>query len=132
MSLSPPPGGGSLRVPRGLVTFHWSPPSRERGPPACCVLEPKGPACQNWLPSTKLSGSPSVRCASMTVAGPNWIAGTGFTVVATEAELLFGFGSLVEPETEAVFVITPVCVGLTVMSAELLAAAARLPNVQVT
>jgi hypothetical protein len=35
------------------------------------VLVPQGPDSQKPVPSMKLSGSPSVRCASITVAGLN-------------------------------------------------------------
>src|SRR6266545_3115585 len=67
-SVSPPPGPGSGRRPTGLSTCQ-SRPSVERWMNEFCVEVPHGPDSQKPVPSMKFNGSPSVRCASITVAG---------------------------------------------------------------
>src|ERR1043166_6022201 len=69
MSVSPPPGPGSGLSPAGLSTWNESPPSVERWMNELFVVVPQGPDSQ-MLPfwSKWSSGSPSVRCASTTVA----------------------------------------------------------------
>src|SRR5919197_6142626 len=69
MSVSPPPGPGSGRSPAGLSTWKESPLSVERWMNELLVVVPHGPDSQ-MLPfwSKWSSGSPSVRCASTTVA----------------------------------------------------------------
>src|ERR671930_1106165 len=69
MSVSPPPGPGSGRSPFGLSMWNESPLSVERWMNEFWVVVPHGPDSQ-MLPlwSKWSSGSPSVRCASTTVA----------------------------------------------------------------
>src|SRR5919198_5160044 len=70
MSVSPPPGPGSGRRPFGLSTWNSSPPSVERWMNEFCVVVPQGPDSQRFpFMSNQSRGSPSVRCASTTVAG---------------------------------------------------------------
>src|SRR4051812_3967878 len=72
MSVSPPPGGASGRRPIGLTVWNSSPLSVERCTHDCCVDVPNGPDSQySELDGTTFKGSPSVRCASTTVAGEN-------------------------------------------------------------
>src|ERR671936_1376466 len=73
MSVSPPPGPGSGLRPAGLSTWNESPLSVERWINEFCVVVPHGPDSQRLpLRSNVSSGSPSVRCASTTVALLNW------------------------------------------------------------
>src|SRR5437868_12388345 len=69
MSVSPPPGPGSGLRPTGLSTWKERPPSVDRWMNELFVVVPQGPYSQ-MLPfwSKWSSGSPSVRCASTTVA----------------------------------------------------------------
>src|SRR5919201_6020356 len=69
MSVSPPPGPGSGRSPAGLSTWNESPLSVERWMNELLVVVPQGPDSQMFPFWSKwASGSPSVRCASTTVA----------------------------------------------------------------
>src|SRR3954447_12717742 len=73
MSVSPPPGPGSGLRPTGLSTWKESPLSVERWMNELLVVVPQGPDSQMFPFASKwLSGSPSVRCASTTVASENW------------------------------------------------------------
>src|ERR1051325_9981293 len=69
MSVSPPPGPGSGLRPAGLSTLNERPLSAERWMNELFVVVPQGPDSQ-ILPfwSKWVSGSPSVRWASTTVA----------------------------------------------------------------
>src|SRR2546422_11541254 len=80
----------------------------------------------------KLSGSPSVRCASITVAGPNTEAPGGWTVVVAEALLSEGLGSEVGLDADAVLMMVPVWVGVTTTSTEVWLPLERLPKLHVT
>src|SRR5919198_2677182 len=80
----------------------------------------------------KLRGSPSARCASTTVAGPNVMFGGGMTVVVADAVLLAVFGSVTELDTVAVFVRVPVWVGTTTISTVAVAPLPIVPRLQVT
>src|ERR1041384_4831277 len=69
MSVSPPPGPGSGLRPTGLSTWNERPPSVERWMNELFVVVPQGPDSQMFPFWSKwVSGSPSVRCASTTVA----------------------------------------------------------------
>src|SRR3954469_3788378 len=73
MSVSPPPGPGSGRSPAGLSTWNESPLSVERWINDVLRVVPQGPDSQIEPSLPKwASGSPSVRCASTTVALLNW------------------------------------------------------------
>src|SRR2546423_8784016 len=72
MSVSPPPGPASGRIWIGETTWKLAPPSVDLCTKEFCVVVPHGPDSHQlpWA-SRKSSGSPSVRCASTTVDGPN-------------------------------------------------------------
>src|SRR6266581_2172521 len=71
MSVSPPPGPASGRIWTGETTWKLLPPSVERWMNEFCVVVPQGPdSHQVPFAVRKSSGSPSVRCASITVDGP--------------------------------------------------------------
>jgi hypothetical protein len=73
MSVSPPPGGRSGRRPVSATRWNSCPSFVERWMNEFWLCVPHGPDSQN-VPSEsmRLSGSPSVRCASTTVADENF------------------------------------------------------------
>src|SRR5207247_11437931 len=91
-SVSPPPGGSSGRRRIDEARWNFLPSLVERWMKDMLVLKPQGPDSQMFPSGSSFArGSPSVRCASTTVAGEKrafqaWKPGIGKTVVGFVVE----------------------------------------------